>query len=357
MRNQFKAPRRMLRGNPTRNSQKAQTLATINAAAKRNLRGPAKRPTKRKVPIRKLQALGGEITQSSFRLTRRPTKQVLALKRVGAPNVAIDQTTQILSIAPGFQGVAYDYINNCGYLNNIQLTIPANSASAAPTRFLLESTMCEYAFTNTTTATVEVEIYDIVQRRDLQSQWTYQVLPVGSPGAYTLVLDGNPRDYWNIGTLIGNNEPSTYAGPRPQNILGSSPFDSQLFRDYFTVKKRTRVMLPLGASHRHFVTMKPNLLVDAAVSNAWQYLNGVKGITQWCMFVARGMPQTVGDQANGVSTNEGQVAIVKSFRTKYTWVADTSNTLYYHDNMLSPAATQAINQGSGAPGPVVATAT
>jgi len=328
---------------------------TEHRRARRNLRG---RRSIANPVTKRYQALGGAVTASSAGAicNRRANRQSLALKRVGAPNVIIDQSTNLITIAAGFQGIAYDYINNVGYLNSIQSKLPANNAlsgGSPPTRFMLESTTALYSMTNTTTASLEVEIFDIMSKRDVLSQWTYSTNQKSSP--VTFVLDGNPKDYWNIGALLGTNENVT--PPQPSTILGSTPYDSQLFRDYWVVKRRTKVLLPMGASHKHTVSTRPNLMVDEALTASWAYVNSLKGITCFTMFVAKGMPQTCGSESPViVTTSNGELAIVKSYRTKYTWVSDTSNNLYYNDNLTSPASTQVVNIGSGQPEAVRTTA-
>lgn len=140
------------------------------------------------------------------------------------------------------------------------------------------------------------------------------------------------------------------ATPGNWTVCGASPFDSQLFKDYFKVAKRTKVMLSQGASHRHFIHLKPNkVILDSEVkTQTGGTIGALAGLTMFTMVVVQGLPQTLGDGSNQATISGGELAVVQQQRYKYTWSQDISVTGTYNDNLATPATTSLINIGSGA---------
>jgi len=289
----------------------------------------------------------GDMSRSMFKLSRPASKQVKAIERIGAPNTYINQTVDVNTASHGFQQPHSLSLFNLTDLfvmggNGPSAVIPTDPNIQRPTRFVIESCQGEYTFSNMSTGGVDLEIYDLVLKRDLPTSNSVTV------NTQTYPISPYPDLYWNEGSLAVQGQP-TGTTPSPCTILGSSPFDSPFFKDYFKVMKRTIVQLKQGSAHRHAVWLQPNSLIDNTV---WQNsaVTGVRGITSFMMYNIRGLP--VGDTAgHTTTTGQCQVNCVLVKRYKYTWVANNTYNSLYRDSLTSPVAGSIVNVGSGAIGP------
>jgi len=157
--------------------------------------------------------------------------------------------------------------------------------------------------------------------------------------SYTVV--GAPSDYVNVGLLAqqGGSQSSPPV-PLPFYSLSCVPTDSQLFKDYFTIKKKTRVFMAPGACHKHVVNIKTNRLLDEYLVPTTH--SAMKGFGSFTMAVVRGMPVWDGENA-GITATTCSTAIqwVKSERIKYSYIADTSYTSLFGSSLSQiPAANQ-----------------
>ena len=317
----------------SRKSKPARSVAKLVASVKKAMGKPkSKRVYKKKsTAIKRYQSLNGVVHQSMFMLKSRPTRQVSGLQMLGSPNIRVENFAPIIVGGNGLQ-TAYTYFHNSIYqLQRLRSNVP-NVTSSAGARFVLEDYQSEITLSNTTTASVELELYDIVLKRDLLASAIYTTA-TSPPLVYT--INGTPSDYWDQGSLLNANLPPTTAHPYPSEFLGSSPFDSQLFRDQFKVMKRTRILLTQGGSHRHFVVLKPHKLIDDSMIlfSTGTARDALVGITTFTMAVVRGLPGTYLDTTLKSTSNEVQVASVQSQRWKYTYVQDTQNNLYSTNNL------------------------
>lgn len=357
---------------PKRNTRFRNIAATAIAAGKLAYRGARKvrtyltrRPrrsfgtqTMAVVPFRKPRAkravvhgLGSGIaSKSEFIIKRKHTKQTKAMKMVGAPNFTIYNGQSTLLAEAGFQNfgsIVWDDTDRLYGLIAAASPTTGSMINVQPSRFLLESTFGELLFTNSTNMACEVEIYDIVLKQDLPYYPTTRVgaQPGGSP-ATASGWDPTPQGAWVLGASLASG--AQIAGTQA-NVIGSSPFDSQLFKDHFAVHKRTLVQMPLGSVHRHFVQKKHNRLVTQAhtydeVIGAW------RGITSYTMYVVRGYPvQLSGELGAGSTTASCQLNLVQSVRCKWTYVQDATAGAVYNDALQSPLEGEefVINTSSG----------
>lgn len=289
----------------------------------------------------KCEATGGSITRSASILKSYPSQQVVALKRVGAPNHYTTNVAQYFATAAGFQAQwSKQWLTN-QELQNLRNVISTGQNGSY--RFVIDDLSAEILLTNTTNVPLELEIWDLVLKKDLQSVLTYQTPTASIPVA------GKPEEYWGVGSMVDANN-TTPGPPYNSEILGATPYDTQLFRDYFKQVKKTIVHLPQGASHRHLVVRKMNRVIDDAFIRQSGIL-GHKGISSFTMFNLKGFPVGGLDETGaGYSTSSaGEIAMVTTYRYKYTWVSDISNFNVNVDNLTSPAETAQgfLNIGSG----------
>lgn len=282
----------------------------------------------------------GLVTNSMWRTRARPLPfRVRAMKAVAAPDIDTSNYAQVLQVDPGLQRfVSYPSLNS-SQLQRILNRTP----SGAPNRCLIESAQTEVTFTNTTNAAAEIEIYDIVLKR----QCTIEQSIITTVGAYPWIY---VEDAIKAGILAGAGlSPATSPDSAiPSNWIGASAFDSQAFKDYFRVVKRSHVMLASGATHRHEQQVGVNKLlerslVDPAVN---EY---IQGFTYLTLLNVRGVgaynPSV--EPAGDTTTNPLFLNVVTSLRIKYTFVADNTLTLNY-TNALTFDTPNVRNIGSGA---------
>lgn len=318
---------------------------------------PRRRLARRARPVRSagvLRVKGGGVTSSALTLptTARSSgsKQAKVMKMIGSPNV--------LTLQESYYGIANQGSQDNSSWAHIPVTTlqvirsqiqPLTVASnSLPTRYILESYSSEFLMTNSCSAPIEVDMWDVCVKKDLAASSTYTT----GLGVYNLT--GDPDSYWSTGALIaqgiapGGGSGATY----PSEYIGSTPYDSQLFRDHFTVKRHTVLSLPQGAVHRHVVNLKPNFVVtDAVVQQNTQ--GAIAGLTCFTLFSVKGFP-TAGfvspatDPPKAVSTTtQASLSVVQTRRYKYTWTPDFTNSVnvVYSLPIINPESI--LNVGSG----------
>lgn len=340
-------------------------MKTLNLATPvRSLRGIANRPAGRyrlygRVPRQQVSgagrftALNGNMTNSKcMHLATRLRKAPYLMSKVAVSTISSDQYAFRQNSTYGFQGVSSMGLLTQQYLAKLPLyptTSPGVSLSL-PYRILVQSIVSNITIANACTAPVELELYDIVLKRDLPLalQWKQNA------NVWTVGL-AYPDQCWDMGSYANNNTIPT-GGTGPQANIAASPFDSTLFNAYFKVKKRTKVLLGQGGIHRHTIVSTPNKILDSVlfnqVSNASMTTPtsgnlGWKSLTSFCMVVQKGTPCSNAETATDVTTSETHVDIVQDWRIKWTWVSDSTYGVQNNDSLTTPASGQIINVGNG----------
>lgn len=181
-------------------------------------------------------------------------------------------------------------------------------------RIFLHKCRAEYAYNNNTNDQVRIQIYNFVPKRDI-----YGTVAGG-------VVDAtNGTTSWEAGLVHQGLASNSH------QIVGSTPFASEMFCHFFTVVKVTNVTLAPGQTHYHRVTFTPNRVFTNEVL---QQGNTVmfKGCTLGQMFVAYGAPCT---SATGGGVTTEATKILNTTKIEYTWsympnnmtVSKVSNTL------------------------------
>lgn len=303
---------------------------------------------------RKVSSLNGNVTNSIVKYYSRPSRQVLTMEKVGAPNQYTDQYSFRVDNEYGFQDICSFSFNGTYQLANLPQYIGMPGITGVkPYRYVLQSIIGNITMANASTAPIELEIYDLVLKRDLPTNINISQNNINwNQGSVNF-----PDTMWKYFLGMNNGDaPTTLALSKAHNI-GASPFDCSLWKNYFKVKKRTQVLLTQGGVHRHAVLMKPNKLLDSTMFNqgvstdaqVLPSLNGLQGLTTYVMIVQKGFPVSDAAAAATVTTSSGSVCYVQDWRYKYTWVADNVMSAVNGDSLTTPAAGQIINIGSGLP--------
>lgn len=277
--------------------------------------------------VQNIKHTPGLTSNSVFRSYVKPSNQVKAMKRVGAPNQRIINNANQYVCPEGFQQAFFWGWNNSQDINYMLAQTPNSTGGFKTNRFVLESSQFECLMTNSSLASCYVEIYDIARKRDAN--------------ATEYKFTENPLAAWQQGVYNASG-----VSLLDWSVLRSSPFDSQVFKEWFKVVKRTRIELSQGATHKHSVILKPNKLIDAATP---QFVDGdFAGLTMYTMVVFYGQPASlVGESGTSVTTAKIALDTVATSRYKYTWVSDTTQNVYITDNMVSLAGEQIVSTGAG----------
>nr|WAE42308.1 MAG: capsid protein [Cressdnaviricota sp.] len=206
-------------------------------------------------------------------------------------------------------------------VNNISQKINAVQTN----KFLIKSCSAETLITNQDSGNVNIVLYDIIARRDLSTSSN-----LSSPLAAfqnSLADEG------------GSN--SNY------QFVGTTPFSSDLFTQFFKVVKMTHLTLGQGQCHTHRVKFNVNSIIDGELI---QYnTNGFKGVSCWTMAVTSGMPYNDSTTKTQVSTGSIAIDIVNKRQYSYTWMQDV-DTNYSFSNQIAGSFTVSediMNEATG----------
>lgn len=165
---------------------------------------------------------------------------------------------------------AYQLKSNVGVQNVVApltLITPNNVAyytGDKVTRMMYQKASGDVTMNNIFLSNCYVIIYDIIARKDC-----------------ALTGVSSPINAWSQGDA-DESATSTYT------YLGSTPWQSELFNQYYKVMQVTNIVLGAGATHVHKVRLTPNKVFSAA--NATYSPYGFRDQTYWCMVEIHGSP-------------------------------------------------------------------
>lgn len=287
---------------------------------------------RRKNPmIRKIVkgTLGGRPSFSKWSTGKKASPRVSAMKKVGAPNYYVTNSSAQIKIAEGFQNAQSMSFQGLTDLKQIRSYAFGTPSVPQPTRqFLLESSTCEYLITNSTLATMYVDIYDVVRKRNQTGVAPYQT--------------STPDQAWAAGVYDESSGDTT-----GWQVPNSLPTDSRLFKDFFKVVQRNHIALGQGDTHRHHLKLNSNDLLDDALLNAAD--GDLAGISVYTMIVAYGQPSSVEDETGAtlVTTAGGAIDVIATKRYKYTYVQDSTSNFYAVDNLSTLVGEKIVSRGAG----------
>lgn len=326
------------------------------------------RRAKQGLPKRQMiqSSLGG-LSLTRFVAARKPNAVANTIKRAGAPNFINITYPGFMKADGGVQTNSSWYLNAANDLRRIWASVQGlytakngttgaeYVASALPPpeevprnatfRICLESAISQLSLANTGTTPVNLEMYDIVAKRDspqLPLDFGGQLVYFGGKfGQSTQILD--PGVAWSVGMKNQTNlatgfetaAVAGFAGAPSMDNLGATPYQSKLFKDYFKVVRKSNVSLPIGGQHKHFVDLKPNVVFD---NDMLSQNNVFKGVSFFTLIVASGVPVVKCQDTdethplrNGVAdatTSAVSVSILQQVRYKWTWVEDARENIY-----------------------------
>lgn len=274
-----------------------------------------------------IQNPGNIITQSAFKSYKKPAFGALVRKNATAPNYEIINFSSTFDALSGLQmaGISATQVNSSftRILNTMPATAPVGNFTR---RFLLERSDFKVTYTNASSASAIMTLFDIVVKQDCDIN--------------------NPLQAW----INGSQMSAVGTGPDAWKIIGSKPWHSQQFKQFFKIVRTTNVNLAAGASHQHNVLLSPNVVMN---EQRIRENSCYKGISYFTLALVKGVPVCDdNDVPRLVSTAPIQIDIVGEVNTKYRWISDTDTDLYYTNGLVTLLQPENMNVFQGQAQPV-----
>lgn len=293
----------------------------------------------RKAPVKSIQGRSGQVTFSSAYHKHTASAAMRGHKLMVPPQIYSLSSSGSISAGPGVQS----YFNRTNLsqqtlraiMNQVKAASGTGGANAGICRAVIRGVTEEFLYSNSTNASMELDLYDIILKRDLPATLSFNA------NIYTYTATPDPANYIAVGLLAQQGaDPATPPFPEPYTCLSAQPSDSRLFNDYFKITRKTRVFMAPGATHKHVVNINTNRIVDEVLASAT--ISGRAGFTTYTMALVRGMPVAVND--SDPTTNSLSLLCVNSQRVKYSWISDTTYGSIFGTalNSVASSASQAF---------------
>lgn len=212
---------------------------------------------------------------------------------------------------------------------------PAGSSSTANTIQPFVSYVNDtFVFSNLEQLTTTMQIYECIAIKD----------------SYTSAAAA----WYAEGALQGENAPSNNLGNNTAIvqgastfIVGSTPFQSKQFREYWKVQKVTNIALRPGETHKHYVKNHCNVSIESDRINTNNKYYA--GITRATLVAVTGLPIRSAATPSQVTTGAVDIGLVFERHYKYCQFAPASSTIVTYNNVSSTMTDgRAVNIDSGA---------
>lgn len=267
---------------------------------------------------------GGNVTLSKTIYPQLARRQLsFGMQKISAPNHWLVNGTANLESSVGQQGIFQTQIATKNQLQSISAVLgPVNPPAS---RYLLESVDAETIFSNSACTSALLILYDYVVKRDLPN---------------VSYLSG-PDLTWYQG-IDEEGGSATDA-----NTVGSRPYESDMFNQYYKIVKTTRVNLSPGSTHRHVQQRVFNKVIHYSVNENLQF--GMKDVTCGTIMVYHGQPAHDATTPTTISLSVAALDMV--YKQSYTFRAiDDCQVSWSRSNNLPtsfPAGSQFVNEAVG----------
>ena len=316
------------------------------------LRAPVAKRRVVRVPPR-LTSLSGGMTESITSFGRsRPLHKGIA--RFGAPcHYVINRSGQsipaVTDLASQQKTLQIATWNSMPDIVNVSQAAPETPGNATfnyanevrPTKFHMGNLKGEIMFQNPSSATIILDIYECLAKRDI---------PTSGTTANIDVYD--PISAWSVGMKQQSVTPTGYAvlAQDASSMLGSKPTDSALFNDFYKITNKRSVVMQQASTHLHKVSLRLGKNFDKSqVACLQEYLAGLANFTYFTFVVVRGLPVTNVQGAVTVS-NVPALRWVTSENYTATWL-QPQGAVWYGQQLMgsdqySTLATLQLNNPS-----------
>lgn len=222
---------------------------------------------------------GGGDSESYFTLKKKPSSVSFKVMKDLPVSTVVNNSAQRVVAPIGLQNyfVLGDYFSDDDVVLNFTLLFGNAAGAAQGCKLGLLNVHSVGMITNQENVNARITLYDVLAKKDTDS------------------VVSNPYDAVSTGyNDIGNGASTDFT------ILGSTPFDTPRFTEYFKVLKTTEVVLSPGQCHVHKVHYAPNLIFSKTRA-ARIAGSGIGGLTIYTLVRVHGTP--INDQ-----TTESQVS-------------------------------------------------
>lgn len=191
----------------------------------------------------------------------------------------------------------------------------------------IESARGKYTIENVMVCNCSITIYDCVARKDV-----------------ALAAISTPAAAWNQGDV----DTTGHGSHVDQNRIGSTPFQSEAFNQYWKVLQTTDVVLGPGAQHQHIASSRPEKVFSGAYSTYTPY--GFKDETVFTMIVLRGSPSNDSVTQTQVTLGAATINVIVEYEHRLRQMMKQTPTITCSNTLITAfsVSEQAYNQGSGA---------
>lgn len=201
-----------------------------------------------------------------------------------APKVTVGAFASQIKSSVGTQQVAVP-------LTLFYPNIAQNFVADKISRVIYEKATGDITLNNIFLSNAYVIIYDCYARKDL-----------------SLTTISTPLNGWAQGDT-DQSASVNYAS------LGATPFQSELFNQYFKVAQVTNVVLCAGGTHVHKVRLNPKKIVSNSYATYTPY--GFKDLTYFCMVEVHGSPANDTTTQTQVSVGIGGLNVIADYEQTY----------------------------------------
>jgi len=189
------------------------------------------------------------------------------------------------------------------------------------TRVLYKSASQDITLNNIYLSNAYVIIYDIFARKDVANS------TISKP---------------DIAWIQGGTDEST---ANSYSFLGSTPWQVEVFNQFYRVEQVTNVVLGAGATHVHKVRIKPEAIVSSAYAQYSPY--AFKDVTYFCMIEVHGSPANDTVTQTQVGIGAGGLNIVVDREETLKQLQRATPTLNVTNSLITAFTTaeQVVNLG------------
>lgn len=254
--------------------------------------------TKKKSPVKK--GTDGLTTYSSFKRGYKLKSYLLPLVKTAAPQYQVIRFGRRVNST--INNYATDHMNffDTGFFQQMYTELIPNPAFANQRMFVESINVCiEYC--NSGDQICYLEIYDIGCKKD------------GTQDPQAAMLAG----------LVTMQPRITNGQSADQNItlgsLGWTPYNSSQLAQFYQIDKCTKVAIPSGHVHKHYMTFSPRTILNETRRAGGSNFFG--GLSRHVLIRSRGQPVTQVDNNTVVGVGPSALDIICIARAKVKYVA------------------------------------
>lgn len=197
-------------------------------------------------------------------------------------------------------------------------------------RMIMNQCKMKLMMTNIYQTPCEVIIYDVVARNDY----------------FATAADGSTWDETVAPFNAWTNGLTNAAAGITQNVyqLATTPFQSEQFTKNFLVKKTTRFTLSGGATHTHWVTLTPNIILDGEDLTMKKIL---KLSSYWPLIITTGYPINDATTKTNVTAAASGLDFVWSKLYRFTAMQNAQQSYQFTNNLAAVTTQSFINEDTG----------